>query len=60
MEEMRGGGFAGVAKSSAAVSKPRSVWLRMPIVKNLKRNVSSPGARLENTAPCTWQSDDDT
>ena len=25
-----------VEESSAAVSKPRSVWLRMPIVKNLK------------------------
>ena len=42
MEEMRGGGFAGVAKSSAAVSKPRSVWLRMPIVKNLKETCRLP------------------
>ena len=25
-----------VEKGSAVVSKPRSVWLRMPIVKNLK------------------------
>ena len=25
-----------VKESSAAISKPRSVWLRMPIVKNLK------------------------
>ena len=33
-----------VEKSSAAVSKPSCVWLRMPIVRDLKESVSSPGA----------------
>ena len=28
--------FESVEESSAAVSKPRGVWLRMPIVKNLE------------------------
>ena len=31
-----------VEESSAAVSKPRSVWLRMPIVKNLKETCRLP------------------
>ena len=29
-------GLESVKESSAAVSKPRCVWLRVPIVKNLK------------------------
>ena len=32
-----------VKESSAAVSKPRGVWLRMPIVKNLEEARRLPG-----------------
>ena len=50
MEEMRGAGFAGSAppflgreRAAVDIDKPRSVWLRMPIVKNLKESKTEYG-----------------